>query len=119
VRASIISASLALALTQVGPACAGEDLLRGCRAAVENRLFTPKDQAEGGACVGVIVGVAAGAVIQSRALNAPRPFCLPNASNDQLARVVIKYIDQHPEVMHWPFPELAYHALKDAWPCKP
>jgi hypothetical protein len=71
-------------------------------------------------CFGLIIGVAEGAIIQSRTLNAPRPFCPPaGVQENQMVHVVAKYIDQHPEVTHMRLAELAYLALKEAWPCKP
>jgi Rap1a immunity proteins len=118
----MISASLALALTQAGPAWGGQDASASCRAIAEMQPSTSQhtNVVKGGVCVGIILGVIWGAIAQSRALNAPHPFCIPdNAPSGQLLLVVVKYIDQRPQVMHRPFAELAYLALKEAWPCKP
>jgi hypothetical protein len=122
-RAFIISTSLVLALTQVGLAEGEENpgsanhFMPGCRAAIAHDMNESGVQV--GACIGFIGGVVWGVNIQSRALHAPRPFCIPDGvqGGDQLIRVVVKYIDQRPEVMHRPFAELVYLALKEVWPC--
>jgi hypothetical protein len=36
----------------------------------------------------------------------------------QMVRVVVNYIDRHPETMHLRFSALAFDALKEVWPCK-
>jgi Rap1a immunity proteins len=46
-------------------------------------------------------------------------FCPPQkATNEQFIRVVVAYIDKHPEMTHEPFESLALVALAEAWPCK-
>jgi hypothetical protein len=37
---------------------------------------------------------------------------------EQAIRVVIRYIEEHPQDMHHPFKYLALLAIMDAWPCK-
>jgi hypothetical protein len=37
---------------------------------------------------------------------------------EQAIRVVIRYIEEHPQDMHHPFKYLALVAIMDAWPCK-
>ena len=54
---------------------------------------------------------------------APEPgmsttICLPDAPNyDQIIRVVVKYLRDHPEDLHHPRSALMYFALKTAFPC--
>ena len=118
-RTFIISASLVLALTQVGLAEGKEDsssadaIMPGCRAFVKGELSS--SYIEGymqGECVGIIRGLVDAAYLQR-----PSPFCVPDdATNGQMVRVVVNYI--HPEKMHRSFSYLAYDALKEAWPCK-
>jgi len=80
------------------------------------------DYFDAGECVGTVLGLAQGADLQSR-LQSPqgsRPFCIPTGVTiEQMARVVVKYIDQHPKDTHQAFTSLAYIALGEAWPCKP
>jgi hypothetical protein len=121
VRTFIISASLVLALTQVGLAEGKEDsssadaIMPGCRAFVKGELSS--SYIEGymqGECVGIIRGLVDAAYLQR-----PSPFCVPDdATNGQMVRVVVSYIDRHPERMHQSFAYLAFDALKEAWPCK-
>jgi hypothetical protein len=67
-----------------------------------------------------VEGIVIGIETRSYELKAPLPFCIPqNATNSQMVRVVIQYIDQRPQRMHEHFTALAYEALRTAWPCKP
>jgi hypothetical protein len=46
-------------------------------------------------------------------------FCRPaNVTNDQLARIVVRYLENRPEQLHEPLALLAAKALREAWPCK-
>jgi hypothetical protein len=121
VRTFIISASLVLALL-TGPALGEEDtssanaIMPGCRAFLEKE--PPSSRIawyEGGVCIGMIKGLSYAASMQP-----PIPFCVPDdATIGQMVRVVVSYIDRHPERMHQSFMYLAFLALKEAWPCKP
>ena len=127
-RTLIIGVSLVLALSQAAPA-EGEDLnsanaiMPGCRFFLEEPRQEPRPNItpfqEGfkeGECLGFILGVDAGA----RLAATPKPWCIPEAaSNGQIVRVVVNYIDRHPEEMHRHFAVLAFDALLQAWPCKP
>jgi hypothetical protein len=122
-RAFIISASLVLALTQVGMAEEGNSglvITQGCRYYLNDALpeSVPESLMTGfleGKCVGTIQGLTGMARLQK-----PSPFCVPDSvTNEQEVRVVVNYIDRHPEKMHLYFSYLAYDALREAWPCKP
>ncbi|WP_367159421.1 Rap1a/Tai family immunity protein [Mesorhizobium sp.] len=44
--------------------------------------------------------------------------CIPSgATNDQLAEVVIKYLGDHPEELHYPAAPLSMVAIAKAFPC--
>jgi hypothetical protein len=137
VRASMIRASLVLALTQVGPALGADDnitaLVRGCHVYLGD-LKDPNARLEEGECIGVVKGLTAAALAQGVDLamrqvkgiyrkSDPNPlFCIPlNTPNGQVVSVVIKYIDQHPpeNTKGSEFALLALRALQEAWPCKP
>ncbi|WP_156438202.1 Rap1a/Tai family immunity protein [Bradyrhizobium valentinum] len=49
-------------------------------------------------------------------------ICPPSKGNKvslgQIARVVVRYIDNHPARMHEDFKRLALEAIRDAWPCQ-
>jgi hypothetical protein len=45
-------------------------------------------------------------------------FCHPDGvTRDQSARVVVKYLQSHPESLHLDFRDLAIAAFRRAWPC--
>ena len=136
-RAFIISASFALALTLTGLAWGADDnitaLVHGCHVYLGD-LKDPAARFEEGECIGVVKGLTAAALAQGVDLamrqvkgiyrkSDPNPlFCIPmNTPNGQLVSVVIKYIDQHPpgNTKGSEFALLALRALQEAWPCKP
>jgi hypothetical protein len=136
-RAFIISTSLMLALTQVGPVWGADDniaaLVRGCHVYLGD-LEDPHARREEGECIGVVRGLTAAALTEGVDLamrqakgiyrkSDPSPlFCVPlNTPNGQVVSVVIKYIDHHPpdNAKGSEFALLALRALQEAWPCKP
>ena len=47
------------------------------------------------------------------------PACIPEeATNFELARVVVKYLNDHPNQLHKSYRLLVMLALEDAYPCK-
>jgi hypothetical protein len=50
---------------------------------------------------------------------ASRGICPPDGTTvGQAVRVIVTYIDHHPERMREPFEALALEALQQAWPCR-
>jgi hypothetical protein len=48
----------------------------------------------------------------------PSRFCPPQASTvNQAAKVVVSYMDKHPEELHQSFLILAHQAMREVWPC--
>lgn len=48
----------------------------------------------------------------------PNRFCPPaHIPPSQAHRVVLRYLEQHPEKLHEGFKGLAFSALMEAWPC--
>jgi hypothetical protein len=47
-------------------------------------------------------------------------FCLPESgiTNGEAARTVVKYLKNHPEKLHETDFILAFHALREVYPCK-
>ena len=113
-RTFIIIASLALALTQVelaeGNPNSANAIMPGCRAFLgAEPPRSNMDWFKEGECVGVLHGLA----------DLMERLCIPSeATQSQVVRVVVNYIDRHPEKMHMPFTHLAAEALRAAWPCK-
>jgi len=82
----------------------------GCRAALSASI--PTDEI-------FLAGLCSGSV-SAVAWMAERVelMCVPPAVvNDELTRVVVRYIDARPARMHEPFLDLTLEALAAAWPC--
>jgi hypothetical protein len=87
----------------------------GCKAFVENRATNAQLVSAANFCSGVVHGLA----YVGKILPAELIFCAPPTSGArQLARVVINYIDAHPQRMHEDFRMLTLEAFHQAWPCK-
>jgi hypothetical protein len=88
----------------------------GCKAFVEGRTVNAKLIADGNFCSGVVHGLAS----VGEYLSPPEwQSCVPAASDArQLARVVVNYIEAHPQRMHEDFRRLTLEAFHYAWPCK-
>ena len=90
-------------------------IMPACRVAAlpitfSNTEESKEDVSRTSLCVGIIVGLG----------YAGQPFgiCLPvGATTQQAVRVVVQYIDGHPERMQESFNYLAVEALREAWPC--
>ena len=68
-----------------------------------------------GGCIGFMLMIKA----MGHNFQAPFRVCVPpDATIDQMLRVVTKTIDEHPEQMHKPFILLAIVASQTAWPCE-
>ena len=88
------------------PGITGNTMLPRCREAAIGKV----DSWAGGYCVGALVGMAFAA--------AGREICRPSgASPQQMAKVVVRFMEQHPERLHESFLALAATALFSAFPC--
>lgn len=77
------------------------------------------------ACVGYISGLTDGATAEHAFAHSethksvPEPYCLPaKVEYGQLIRIVLKYINDHPETAHMRTPPLAVLAWQKAFPCR-
>jgi hypothetical protein len=91
------------------PFMTGTFMLPHCKAASER----PNPGVWGGHCAGIIealgwIGSSAGRL------------CLPagGITGAQAQRVVVRWLEMHPEKLHLDFKELAMEALVDVWPCR-
>jgi|SRR5271165_6558004 len=109
----------------------GEQLVTSCRAIAEvtnsvGRSMPTTDLMEdfhkAGTCMGFIQGVIDYDTIVTTDKNGHptgRHFCVPaEASETQLAKVVVKYGDDHPQQLHLPAAMIVLLAMKDAFPCQ-
>lgn len=96
------------------------DLLSRCEPYVTGR--TSGKQLEVSHCFGYVVGYAEGATMGALAVNGGSivnmAFCTPDTvTTDQMVRVIVRYLQQHPEQLHLSSAIGAEAALKEAFPC--
>ena len=98
----------------------GSTLLRQCQAAAkiaDGGNYTTQQGIDGTFCRGYV----AGAVDQMVGLSVQTTtvYCIPsNADNDQLVRVVLKYLNDNPATLNYPAAALVAKAIIAAFPCK-
>ena len=86
----------------------------GCKAFAEGQPPTSEIYALGSFCSGVVHGLAG----VSKLLPPEWQSCVPASSTaQQLAQVVVRYIEARPQRMHEDLRLLALDAFRDAWPC--
>lgn len=99
----------------------GNELLLQCQATVK-RLDgdTSVDRLDVGLCLGMVEGVRTMMIIDNEALPANLKNCLPEQgiNNGQAARIVAKFLQENPAVLHLPAVDLTRYALMHAFPCK-
>ncbi len=89
--------------------------LPGCRDFANKRYGG--DQFLQGECVGILEGLSVTASDLDPMFVVSRSCTPDNATLSQMAAVVVRWFDQHPERWHEDFRALALLALHDAWPC--
>jgi hypothetical protein len=114
-RWAIIVARLALAAPSAeaaGGGFTGDHLLTACKAFAENTPYKGHPMSPR-VCVGVIYM----AYDAARMMEEPWRSCPPGVSTIQAARVLTRYLETHPNMLHLEVKDWAYYALRDAWPC--
>lgn len=103
----------------------GNGLLTRCEAAIRLAEHPKDGDAESGAyCLGYVNGILAMATDTTVTLvNSDHRTSLPCApaeglTTGQAVRVVLKYLNSHPETLHKPAKSLVVFALREAFPCK-
>ena len=99
----------------------GMDLLRACNAIIqaeEDQDVSMEDQLLGLYWTGYLAGFNEAAVLIGTGTS-QKIYCLPSAGieNEQLVRVVKKYLDEHPEDLHRSARIAVLLALSEAFPC--
>jgi hypothetical protein len=112
--ALIAAAAEASAQTRNSQDTSANAVFLGCKAFTEGRGTTQEQYMLGNYCSGVVFGL-------SYIGNVMPPewrYCAPaGSSGQQLARVVVNYIEARPERMHEDFRLLTLEAFHYAWPC--
>jgi Rap1a immunity proteins len=100
-----------------------ETLVRQCKATenidADTKRVPIKDASDVGLCMGFISGVVDLNTLDSGILKHPtNGWCVPDsATSTQLAKVVVKYGNEHPEELHVTSVIFVANALLAAFPC--
>src|ERR1700730_6130016 len=90
----------------------GNTMLKHCKRSVETN--------DADAMVGICTGSIATLLNIRELLDADATFCPPKTvTADQATRVVVKFLEQAPELLHQDSRALAIVAFQRAWPCGP
>ena len=98
----------------------GNELLSKCKATLKTTT-DPKDIPDANFCLGFIVGVADTSITYHGLYNAPHLVCIPadaKIPHTQLATVVVKYLENHPDQLHYEASSTVIAALREVFPCK-
>ncbi|EKT4466791.1 hypothetical protein QEL93_002193 [Pseudomonas putida] len=115
--------AIALAGVVAGSSCTanaaeqdGNELLSNCKQFIsDDRGF---NAFQAGECTGLIRGVSNTVYFYSEVLKSDDKFCVPDGvKNGQLARIVVKYLEDNPKILNDPDIALIWKALMDAYPC--
>jgi hypothetical protein len=94
----------------------GNDLIEACRSIAGGTIPTPDKSLQAGVCLGEIEALDWLAPGQE---DERLRSCVPSsATRQQMAEVVVAYLDQNRDRLSEPFEGLALEALARMWPCK-
>src|SRR5215471_9119309 len=115
--AFVVSAAGADRSQQMDVDISANTIYSGCKAFAQGLPVADKQTIVlGNYCSGVLHGLSG----VSRYMTAPEwQACIPpDLPSSQLARVVVKYLDEHPQRTNEDFRRLAMEAFHEAWPCQ-
>lgn len=121
-------AAFSLATTLIGGASQaephdGNNLLKACRLVVkvsDGEQILSNQQLVAGYCIGLLEGVRSALTIHKDQLEPVYRICFPynGITNEQAARIVVKYLDSHPELLNEDPSLLTVYAYRDVYFCK-
>jgi hypothetical protein len=125
----LLPANLGLALPnqQTAPddAYTGVELLRQCKDAIREGDPGYPPTPSGTMCIGYLTGFVAGSIVtgnfyqsQSRSLHPAICFPKSGITGDQEILIVVKWLTDHPQLLHLNEGILVEAAFQDAFPCK-
>lgn len=121
--ALLMSLSLLLRAAVAAPVD-GAEFLPDCQNILEKSESREYDSFSTGYCLGVIQGTwdalfVASARVAAIGQESLLKMCPPeeNISGDQAVRIVVKYLEDHPEELHIPLTYLVHRAFVAAFPC--
>lgn len=122
---------LILSIPSYAVALKGSDMLKACHETI--RLADKADsrdtscpECEGtfaqvspkAQCYGFIAGARLLGRLYEDKPSESRLFCIPNGvQNEQLARIYVKHLEQHPEQLHLSASSILIECFKNAFPC--
>lgn len=99
----------------------GKTSLEICRDAikyVENQELTNQEKINGSYCGGFLLGFYESHLIEQE-MTKPKLYCIPNdIKTEQLNRIFVKFLEEHPERLSEETAALLYDSLKTAFPCR-
>lgn len=108
----------------VGDARTGVQLLHECEVASnENANLSPAEEGQAEYCIAYLDGLTDAFAFwrfdnDKHKGQVPPPACIPTGvTNFELAKVVVKYLNDHPNSLHDSYRVLAVVALQVAYPC--
>ena len=122
-----VNLGLAVATQQTAPddAYTGVELLRQCKDAIRESDPGYAPTTSGAMCIGYLAGFVAGSVVtgnfyQAQSHSLHPSMCLPKSgiTGDQEILIVVKWLNDHPQLLHLNEGILAEAAFQEAFPCK-
>jgi len=101
----------------------GNEIQEGCQIGLNYtvnsaRLISSVDAGKAGFCLGFTQAILSLGGGGGGGLAGPNRFCLPDeATMGQAIHVLLKYLNEHPQLTHEDAMTLALRAFKAAWPC--
>ena len=100
----------------------GNEMLQPCATFDEARTHNvPKPPAGDAFLVGTCMGMVSGIrfLVGAATYSNQYAVCVPpGVNNGQSVSVVVRYMRNHPELLHKPFKHIVLAAFFEAWPCK-
>jgi hypothetical protein len=93
---------------------------RGYIATIDGTIQTVRNQINAGICLGYIQGAVDGLQLAMATGVVSKSFkaCVPEASTtDELVRVFLKFIDDHPEGLSYAAADVVWSAMTASYPC--
>ena len=101
----------------------GNKFLRDCKVIIEDREATADERWRTAFCAGYVQGFMdehdAWQILEETQSKQLVLFCIPDvATNQQIIKIIAKYMGDHPDKLHIPASLLMEKALNIAFPCK-
>ena len=117
-KRKIAVALVAVGMPMAAHAITGNEMLANCEAALK-RPIPANQMVQSGVCMGYVMGIGAGFTYAQIANPEKTAICMPEKGYTfgQGARVLTKYLNDHPERLNYDVSLLALDAFRIAFPC--